>query len=50
MLDRLREGSSYAGLAAAATAILPTFGVAQPLIAAIASVLGAVAFFLKDKK
>lgn len=50
MLDRLKEGSSYAGFAATAAAILPTFGVAQPLVAAITGILGAIAFLLKDRK
>lgn len=50
MLDRFREGSSYAGFAASAAAILPTLGVAQPIVAAITGILGVIAFFLKDKK
>lgn len=50
MLDRFREGSSFAGIAAIAGTTLPALGVAQPLVAAITALFGAIAFLLKDKK
>lgn len=47
MLERFKEGSSYAGLAATAAAVLPTFNVAQPIVAFVTALLGLVAFLVK---
>ena len=47
MLDRLKEGSSYAGIAATAAAVLPTLGVAQPVVAFVTSLFGVIAFLVK---
>lgn len=49
MLQRFTEASSYAGVAASVAAILPTFGIAQPIVAAITGIFGLIAFLLKDK-
>lgn len=46
-MSRLKEPSTYAGLAAAVAAFGPLF-LAQPIVAAIASALGAVAFVLRE--
>lgn len=48
-LDRFKEASSYAGIAAAAAGILPTLGMAPEIVSAITGIFGAIAFLLKDK-
>lgn len=50
MLDRFKEGSSWAAFAATIAAVLPTLAVPQPYVAAITGIFGAIAFALKDRK
>jgi len=47
MKERLTQASSYAGIAATTASVLPTLGVAQPYVAVITAIFGAIAFWLK---
>jgi len=47
-LDRIKEPSTWAGLASAAAALGPIW-LSQPIVGAIVSVLGAVAVLLREK-
>lgn len=51
VLNRFKEPSSYAGIAAIAAVAAPTVdpGVVQNLITILAAMSGIVAFFLKDR-
>ncbi len=48
LLRRLREPSTWAGLAAIAAALLPVVGVPVATVAAVASALGGVAVIVRD--
>lgn len=50
IIDRLKEGSSWAAIAATIAAVAPGLAIPQPYYAAITAICGAIAFFLKDKK
>jgi TRAP-type mannitol/chloroaromatic compound transport system permease large subunit len=45
---RLTEASSYAGIAAAVSAIGPMLGLSSAIVAAIVSALGAIAVFVRE--
>lgn len=46
--SRLKEPSSWAGIAAALAAIIPVSGPAAPYLTAAAGICGAVAVFLRE--